>query len=88
MSYKKERIEICIRLALYHYFFSKTIKGFENFMRKHKNLEKWEIEGVLKHFKKEVYPVDKKIIKWMLSIGRDININFYSNLKKWNKIKK
>ena len=88
MGHRKERIASCIRLSLYNYFYFKTNKEFEDFIKKSKSLEKWEIEGVLKHFHKEVYTVDKKIIKWMLSLGLEINVNFHSNLKKWNKIKK
>lgn len=86
-SYKKQRIEMCSRLALHYYFNdTNTIAEFEALITgSGKNLEKFEKEGILKHFKKEVYPVDKKIAEWMWGLGSKIDINFHSQIKKLKK---
>jgi len=83
----KWRVEICIRLCLHYYFESKTNEEFEKRVIKSMGRhEKEERPLVLKHFKKEIYPVDKKVAYWMWGFGREINLNFYTKYKELKKL--
>lgn len=79
------RMDACFRLVLHYYFQAKTNSEFESMVVSSKNFTKKEAEIIIKHWKKEIYPVKKSIAEWMWKLGREIDSNFNSNLKKLKK---
>ena len=88
---KKDHLKHLLYLMVVRYIdwnISKT--EFESRLDKavrDKSLTPQEVRAVKKHFNKEVYPVDKKAVVWMLNNwAGSHNVNFKSNLKQFKKI--
>lgn len=88
---RKEHLKHLLNLMVFRYIewnISKT--EFESRLSKavrDKSLTSQEVLAVKKHFEKEVYPVDKKVIVWMLNNWpRSSNVNFKSNVNQFKKI--
>lgn len=84
-KHQKETVQLLVRVVMSYYFNCNATKEFEDWINTPGDLKKWEQVGVLAYFKKEIYPVDKEIAKWIWGLGREININFYSKLKELKK---
>lgn len=90
MGYKKERFKIFVRLSLHHFIGNSiTEKQFEKYIEK--NRSKFDNDEdaakIIKHFKKEVFPLGKDTILWMLQNFHRDEINFYSKFKEMKKLK-
>lgn len=82
----KWRIDGCIRLCMHYYFEDKNIKEFEKHLKANK-FDKGEVPRILYFFKKEIYPVDKQVAKWLWNYqGSNSNIKLKSRMNELKKI--
>lgn len=75
-----------MHLAIAHFANHKSRPEFEASLTK--SLTPEEVKTIVTHFKKEVYPLDKKVVLWMWSNwGGSYNFNFKTSLKMLKKMK-
>ena len=94
MTFLKIRFINLVRLSLYRYLDSKITKTNNDFCNYIKEsvgkesigLTKKESEKILKHFEKEIFPLNKDIINWLMINLRKDEINFKTKLKEITKI--
>ncbi len=87
----KSYIQPLVVLSLMKYFDSKGIDDFEKKMNSYDGrtdlVNKKEVKYVLNHFRKQIYPVDKKVLKWMFNANPKM-FNFNDEYKKLKKLMK
>jgi hypothetical protein len=88
MSYRKDRKILIVRLIIGNYL-AKGRTSFERYVRtsvRSGDLSEQEAADVLKHFEREVYPVENDMLLWMLANLRKDDIKFYTKLKQLRKM--
>lgn len=93
MGYTNTRFINLIRLSLFRYLDSSVTKsndGFTNYIKKSVgslNITEKEALSILNHFKKEIYPLKRKTIKWMQKNLNKDEIYFNTKFKEMKKLK-
>lgn len=90
MGYKRERHRNLTRVILYRYLDTKSNDKFEAYINKNvgADMTSDEAAALIKHFRKEIYPVDKTIISWMMVNLNKNEIKFHSKFKEMKKLMK
>lgn len=76
-TYKEQRFVLIVRLTLGRYLYEKepmTVKQFERYLlNKSKTLDfaGVNLDRVLKHYRNQVYPLDKRTVAWMAENLKD-----------------
>lgn len=63
------RMMACLRYAFFYYFKTNSTSEFENILHEKAKFSLSEERAIIKHFRNEIYPVDKVLAKWILSLG-------------------